>query len=397
MNLIIFAATMMKFLARQNALPLAAALMAVISAGCGRDNVTVYHVATNDIAPSVPPPPAAAPAMPASMPATMPGGMVAGDTSGMPKIKYTLPDGWKEKPLTQFRVASFEVSENGKTADVSVIPLGGTAGGDAANINRWRGQVGQSPVEETDLKKLATPVEVASQPADLYDLSGTEAGSGEPARILGAILHGDDTTWYFKMNGADALVEKQKPNFIAFLKSVAFDKSAAPATPDVSQLPAGHPAIPGVTATTETGGTADLPAWTIPTDWKEGEAPQFVLVKFNIQGAGDATAAATVSQLNGDGGGLLANVNRWRSQLGQPPITEDDAAKLPTIDADGVPAAVADFAGTDARAGKPARVVGVVLPRNGRTWFYKLMGDPDLVSAQRDAFIRFVQSAKYPQ
>jgi len=40
--------------------------------------------------------------------------------------------------------------------------------------------------------------------------------------------------------------------------------------------------------------------------------------------------------------------------------------------------------------------VGVVLPLNGQTWFYKLMGDPDLVAAQKGAFIAFVQSAKYP-
>jgi hypothetical protein len=38
----------------------------------------------------------------------------------------------------------------------------------------------------------------------------------------------------------------------------------------------------------------------------------------------------------------------------------------------------------------------VVLPLNGQTWFYKLMGDTNVVGTQKDAFIRFVQSAKYP-
>jgi len=40
--------------------------------------------------------------------------------------------------------------------------------------------------------------------------------------------------------------------------------------------------------------------------------------------------------------------------------------------------------------------VGVVLPLNGQTWFYKLMGDKDVVLQQIPAFIQFVQSAKYP-
>ena len=199
------------------------------------------------------------------------------------------------------------------------------------------------------------------------------------------------------MMGDATLVEKNKPAFIAFLKSVEFEKLATPSTMDLSQLPASHPAIPGMMPPTTTAAAAgDLPTWTVPSDWKAGEPSQFVLAKFNLQGAGDATAAATVSQLAGDGGGLLANVNRWRGQLGQPPITEDDAAKLPTIDASGPKAVVADFTGTDARTGKATRLVGVVLPLNNQTWFYKLMGDPDVVGQQKDTFLKFVQSAKYP-
>jgi hypothetical protein len=55
-----------------------------------------------------------------------------------------------------------------------------------------------------------------------------------------------------------------------------------------------------------------------------------------------------------------------------------------------------ELSGTDVRTGKPARLVGIVVPQNGQTWFYKLMGDPDIVAQQKDAFTKFVQSAKYP-
>jgi len=384
----------MKRLAQSNALPpVAAALLLFAIAGCGRDDVKVYHVATNDIAVALPPA-----AAPMAMPATMPDGLAVPDNSGLPKLKYTLPDGWKEKALTQMRVASFEVSENGKTADVSVIPLGGTSGGDAANVNRWRGQVGLPPLDEDALAKLAEKAEVAGQPADLYDLAGTAPGSGEPERILGAILHGGDTIWFYKMTGDADLVEKQKNNFIAFLKSVDFEKLAAPATMDLSQLPPSHPAIPGMSA----GGqvepavaAGDKPTWTIPADWKEGQLAQFLVAKFII-GSGDATAAVNVSQLSGDGGGLLSNINRWRGQLGLTPISEADLAQLPVIDATGGKATVVDISGTDARSSKPAQLVGVVLPLAGQTWFYKLMGDPAVVAQQRDVLIKFVQSAKYP-
>ena len=385
----------MKTFLPANARPLAAAMLAIIIAGCGRDDVKVYKV---DAADTVVTPSPAAPA-PAAMPGSMPAGLPAPDNSGLPKLKYALPDGWKEKALTQMRVASFEVFENGKTADISVIPLGGSTGGDAANVNRWRGQVGQPPLDEDALNKSAEAVQVAGQAGALYDIAGTAPGSGNPERILGAILHGDDTVWYFKMMGDADLVEKQKANFIAFLKSVEFDKLAAPSTMEVSQLPPSHPAIPEMTpanATATAADTGDKPTWTIPTGWQPGELAQFLVARFVIAGSGDASAAVNVSQLSGDGGGLAANVNRWRKQLGQSPLADADIASLSTIDASGVKAVLADFTGTDARSGKPARLVGVVLPLNGQTWFYKLMGDADVVGAQKDAFVQFVQSSKYP-
>jgi hypothetical protein len=119
------------------------------------------------------------------------------------------------------------------------------------------------------------------------------------------------------------------------------------------------------------------------------------VAKFII-GSGDATAAVNVSQLAGDGGGLLPNINRWRAQLGLTPTTEDEIAKLPTIDASGAKATLVEISGTDARAGKPASLVGLVLPLGGQTWFYKLMGDAIVVAQQKDALIKFVNSANYP-
>ncbi|HTL73477.1 MAG TPA: hypothetical protein VL863_09255 [bacterium] len=389
----------MKPLAPSNVLPLAAAALMVFAlAGCGRDSVKVYKVETNDTTMTLPPA-----AGSGAMPSMMPGGVPVPDNSGLPKLKYTLPDGWKEKALTQLRVASFEITADGKQADVSVIPLGGMAGGDFANVNRWRGQVGLSTITEEEVQKLAEKIEAAGQPADLYDIAGTSPGSGDESRIIATILHRDDTAWFFKMTGDGALVEKNKAAFIAFLKSVEFGAPSAPSQLDMSQqLPPSHPAIPGMdmsmggsapVAATEAG---DKPTWTVPDGWQEGQLAQFLVAKYVIAGAGDAKAEVNVSSLSGDGGGLLANINRWRAQLGVAPVTEADIANLPTIDAAGGKATVVDISGTNPRTGTPAQLIGVVLPLGGQTWFYKLMGDAAVVAAQKDALMKFVQSAKYP-
>ena len=377
------------------------ALLILVAAGCNRDEVKVYHVETNDTAAASVP--AAAPeatpaAMPTTMsgtmPASMPAGLPAPDNSGLPKLQYTLPDGWKEKAPTQMRVASFDVSESGKSVDVSVVPLGGMAGGDFANVNRWRGQLGQPPIDDGALQQLAEKIEVAGQPADLYDLSGTTPGGSGPGRIVAVIFHRDDTVWFFKMTGDADVTEKQKPAFVSFLKTLQFGPPAAASTMDLSQLPPSHPPIDGMdAASTAPPTTSDKPTWTVPAGWQEGPPSQFLVAKYVITGTGDAQADLNISTSAGDGGGLAPNVNRWRGQLGLPAIPEILTTQM---DLPGGKADVVDFSGTDARTGKPARIIGVIVPQGAQTWFYKLMGDPDVVAQQQAAFTRFIQSAKYP-
>ena len=369
-------------------------LLIIAAAGCGRDSVKVYHVDANDTATPAPPPVAASGAMPTAMPAGLP----APDNSGQPSLQYTLPAGWQKTPLTQMRVESFNTAQDGRQADVSVIPLGGMAGNDPANVNRWRGQVGLGALPEAELAKLAEKITVGNLPADLYDLTGTAPGSGDAERIIAVILHRDDTAWFFKMTGDAVVVEAQKPAFIAFLKSISFGAPGAiPAAMDMSQLPPSHPPIggmnPGLLDATAT--TSDKPTWIVPADWQAAPLAQFLIAKYVIAGDGGAQAAVNVSSLAGDGGGLLPNVNRWRTQLGLPPVAEAELANLPTIEASGGKASVIEFSGTDGRTGKPAQLIGVVLPLGGQTWFYKLMGDANLVAQQKAALVAFVQSAKY--
>jgi hypothetical protein len=54
-----------------------------------------------------------------------------------------------------------------------------------------------------------------------------------------------------------------------------------------------------------------------------------------------------------------------------------------------------DFTGTDA-ASQPIRMVAVSVPHGGQTWFYKLTGAGAVVSREKDAFAKFVQTVHYP-
>ena len=101
----------------------------------------------------------------------------------------------------------------------------------------------------------------------------------------------------------------------------------------------------------------------------------------------------------GDGGGLLANLNRWRGQLGLTPVTEADLASQVQPLIVTVPdskAMLAEMAGTDARTGQKTRLLAAVVPQGQQTWFYKLMGNEQVVEQQKEAFTKFVQAVKYP-
>jgi hypothetical protein len=196
--------------------------VAAALAGCGRNDVEVYRVAREQ-----------AP-VEAAMPAGHPG---AG--SGAPSLQWKLPAGWEEVAAGPMRLASFRVAgSSGKQADVSVVPLPGLAGSNLDNVNRWRSQVAQPPVTAAELPRLAQPVEIAGQKAELYEQAGAAPGSGGGRRILAAVLRREGIAWFFKMTGDDDLVAQQKPVFEEFLKSLTFAAGTPPG------LPASHP--PGV-------------------------------------------------------------------------------------------------------------------------------------------------------
>jgi len=138
-------------------------------------------------------------------------------------LQYKLPPGWEEKPLSTMRAASFKtVGPEGKETDVSVVTLPGTAGGDLANVNRWRGQLNLQPIDENGLSKAAEHVQANSHDYLLVDLQSDGPISGQPDKqsILAAITLEANRCWFIKMTGDTAAVESQKSAFRDFLQSL---------------------------------------------------------------------------------------------------------------------------------------------------------------------------------
>lgn len=136
------------------------------------------------------------------------------------ELLWDLPAGWIEEPATPPRYASFAIpGADGAPADMSVTSFPGDAGGDLANVNRWRGQIGLPPWSEAELASGAQRITAVGQEILLVELEGPDRQTS----VLGAILRQREKTWFFKMTGPSALVGAQKDSFAKFLQSLRFN------------------------------------------------------------------------------------------------------------------------------------------------------------------------------
>ena len=191
-----------------------------------------------------------------AMPATMPPGHPAvGATSGgsatagklTPEITPgTPPPHWEMQPPTPMRLASFLVKgEKGTSADISLIILGGAAGGVLDNVNRWQSQLGQPDWTAEELAQKAEHLKSPLGEMTVVDLQGLPQGAdaAKDGRIIAAIVAGEGMTFFFKMRGNAELAGAQKADFIQWVGTVRLGeaKTDAEAKPSASAAPASSP------------------------------------------------------------------------------------------------------------------------------------------------------------
>lgn len=181
-------------------------------------------------------------------------------------------------------------------------------------------------------------------------------------------------------------------------------KEAPAATP--AGLPAGHPQIPdGGTPGMGGGemggggmGMGELPggadeaapreiAWTVPAGWTEKPGSGMRVATIAIK-AGGGSAELSVVALAGMAGGMLANINRWRGQLGLPEIGEAQLGKTASkVASPAGEVTVVEFTG----AGGKGSLFGGVLTAKGRTWFFKATGTAAVLAAARNDLLGFMK------
>ena len=338
------------------------ALGVVLLTGCGREDIRVYD------APKERPVERAAASAPAP---------------ALPPIAP--PEGWVQQPADQFSLVKFAVrGKDGAAANITVSTLPPSE--EAANVNRWRRQVGLEPASVEDVAKLREPAKIGGHEAALFDLTGTTPDTKKKTRIVAAMARLGDDMWFFKMTGDDGLVAEQKAAFAKFAATFPLpghDHPVEETTPAPTAPPAKTDAPPP--AKTEPAATSSG-RWKTPASWKEEAPGAMQEAKFT---AANGQAVVTISIFPGETGGLRANVDRWRRQIGLGPISDEDLPKVQApLDLPGATATVVDM------NGKEQRLVVALVVRGESSWFFKLLGEPAAVGTEKKAFLEFVKTAK---
>jgi len=287
------------------------------------------------------------------------------------KPSWTLPKGWREaadsaaRPMSM-RFATIKIGSEPDPLELSVIPLP-TLGEDydkylLANINRWRGQLGLPPTtRETlfnneDRSEETRQIEVDGTTVTLVNLVGT-IESGGP----------------------------QRPPFAPF----ASGRGAGPSAPPQQPGAAGAPRVPRSSTPTASSSLG----YETPKGWKPGRLTSggsMAIPRAAAFEVSDGSRKVEITVIALPPSGLLANINRWRGQVGLGPTTQTELNQdLRELQVDGNTGRYVEL------AGPRQTILGVIVNRSGRAWFFKLTGDSQLAKREQKRFEAFVQSVKF--
>ena len=132
--------------------------------------------------------------------------------------------------------------------------------------------------------------------------------------------------------------------------------------------------------------------WDAPTYWLPNEKSAMRSASYLVPSA-NGSADLSVIYLNGDGGGVAANVNRWRKQLNLVELSEEEIIDIGM-----------DYKGKIGQyqfykiinpENKESAFLCSIIPAKDFTIFVKLNTYPDKLSNLTDEFINFSSSFNY--
>jgi hypothetical protein len=252
-------------------------------------------------------------------------------TTRAERPSWQLPDGWVERAASGMRLATISIGSGPETTELTVSSLRQT---DPdwnryllLNLNRWRGQLGLPPVSQSAVPELVKQIGDGDQKIYLADISAGSAPPTAPPRRQ------------------PAAASKGKRGF---------DTTAVDGTP--------------------------------PAGWQPDPITGMRKASFSLERDGQKIQLTVIPA----GGGLLANVNRWRQQIGLAATSEAALAEnVQAIRAGELNGKYVEFFGSR------EAILAAIFPAGGSQWFVKLKGDTELAKSVADQFKAFAEELQF--
>lgn len=172
----------------------------LVLSGCNRDQVQVTRLEKT---------------VPAAVPSGPPPIEPPAPAADAQVLRWVLPQDWTTGEAGGMRYATLLPASAGK-AEVSVVMLTGSAGGELANVNRWRAQLELPPIAETEL--AGSRMLVRSKAGSVAVFEFANAGR---RMVVGLLATPAGDTWFLKLMGEDAPTRQAKPGFLKLLGTLS--------------------------------------------------------------------------------------------------------------------------------------------------------------------------------
>lgn len=244
------------------------------------------------------------------------------------KPSWDLDENWEERPGSGMRVANLMLGD----IEFSVIRLPAPPSNErdyiVSNVNRWRGQLQLGPINSAQLSNLTHKVTTSDgRVATVVDMLG-------------------------KMTG-DSMGPMSRPR-------QAVSSNPPPRSEPFTSTP--------------------------PSHWQKQRAGMMQLAAFLVED-GDRSAKISVSRAGGE---LRANVDRWRGQIGLPPVSSEEEIDVKSVTVGGIQAQQVSITGEQGQS-----IVVALVPDTGSVWYFKLMGDTAVVEKESTAFDDFLSTVRF--
>jgi hypothetical protein len=294
-----------------------------------------------------------------------------------PHPDWKLPAGWEERAGSGMRIATISIPTADKPLEISVtsLPWTGSPEETLVNVNRWRGQLHLPEIGADGLADCTHEISAGDAKLTIADLRGKMKSGGGMSPPFASGGPFSATTPFA---GGD----RSKPG-------------------SSSNLPAGHPPINSAPAEAPPQSNSPL-TFKAPESWHEKPASGMRKASFAIAD-GAKIADVSVIDFPAAAGPMmadpLANVNRWRGEVGLSAVTDMELPKVTEkIDMDGGQAVLVDAIPDTSQPEQSQADRGTLaaMLKSGDTiWFFKLTGSRDVVATERDHFKEFLKSVRF--